>query len=194
MLDALENAGELDYSLWTKYITKAHNVDFLLADPKKRVLPSWANYHHLLDFAASRYDHILVDLPEVVNDATVEIVRRAKSVFVVCTPELPSLALAPQRCQELETRGLPAGKISIVLNRWHKGEITASELEEVISRPVSAVFRNDYHTVSSATKAFDFVKTGSTLGRSFTQFAGMLAGEPESAVASGPRSFLGFGG
>jgi MinD-like ATPase involved in chromosome partitioning or flagellar assembly len=99
VLDALENAGELDYSLWTKYVTKVHNVDFLLADPKKRVLPSWTNYHHLLDFAASRYDHILVDLPEMVNDATVETVRRAKSVFVVCTPELPSLALAPQRCR-----------------------------------------------------------------------------------------------
>jgi pilus assembly protein CpaE len=194
LLDALENAGELDYSLWTKYVTKVHNVDFLLADLKKRVLPSWANYHHLLDFAASRYDHILVDLPEVVNDATVEIVRRAKSVFVVCTPELPSLALASQRCQELECRGIPAEKIIIVLNRWHKGEITASQLEEIIRHPVSAVFRNDYPTVSSATKAFDFVKTGSKLGQSFAQFARMLAGEAEAAVASGPRSFLGFGG
>jgi pilus assembly protein CpaE len=65
VLDALENAGELDYSLWMKYVTKIHGVDFLLADPAKKVFASWTNYHHLLDFAASRYDHILVDLPEV---------------------------------------------------------------------------------------------------------------------------------
>jgi pilus assembly protein CpaE len=192
VLDALEHSGELDYSLWLRFTKSVHNVDFLLADPTKKVLPSWTNYHHLLDFAASRYDHMLVDLPEVVNDATVEIVRRAKAVFVVCTPELPSLALAPQRCQELQSRGIPAEKISIVLNRWHKGEITAGELEEVIKHPVSAVFRNDYPSVSRAAKAHDFIKPGVKLGQSFAQFARTLSGEP--ATATRPLAFLGFGG
>jgi pilus assembly protein CpaE len=189
MVDALEHSGELDYSLWTQYVTKIHEVDFLLADPRKKVFSSWTNYHHLLDFAASRYDYILVDLPEVVNDATVETVRRAKSVFVVCTPELPSLALAPQRLQELQNRGIPAEKITIILNRWHKGEITASELEKILKHRVSAVFVNDYPTVSKAARAHNFVKPGAKLGQSFAAFAGMLAGEPPVVA----RSFLRFG-
>jgi len=192
VLDALENSGELDYSRWMQYVARVHDVDFLLADPTKKGLPSWTNYHHLLDFAASRYDHILVDLPEVVNDGTVETVQRAKRVFVVCTPEPPSLALAPQRCQELRGRGIPAEKIGILLNRWHKGEITASQLEELIKYPVSAVFRNDYGSVSRAARAHAFVKPGVKLGESYAAFARMLAGEPVSS--GGPLSFLGFGG
>jgi len=191
VLDALEHAAELDYSLWMKYVTRIHGVDFLLADPAKKVFSSWTNYHHLLDFAASRYDHILVDLPEVVNDATIEIVRRAKSVFVVCTPELPSVALAPQRCQELQNRGIPAEKVTILINRWHKGEITASELAELVNHPVSAVFRNDYPTVARASKDHEFVKPGTKLGQVFAEFARTLAGEP--TASSGPLAFLRFG-
>jgi pilus assembly protein CpaE len=191
VIDALENSGQLDYSLWTQYVTSVHGIDFLLADPAKKMFSSWTSYHHLLDFAASRYDHILVDLPEVVNDATVEIVRRAKSVFVVCTPQLPSVSLASQRCQELEDRGIPAKKITLILNRWHKGEITASQLEKVVKHPISAVFRNDYPTVSNAENTHDFVKPASRLGQSFIEFARTLAGEP--AAASGPLAFLRFG-
>ncbi|HTM47849.1 MAG TPA: hypothetical protein VL285_04175 [Bryobacteraceae bacterium] len=190
VLDALENAGELDYTSWSNYAVKVHDVDFLISDPTRKVQASWTGYHHLLDFAARRYDHILVDLPEVINDATVEIVRRAKSVFVVCTPELPSMALAPQRCQELESRGVPAEKITVVINRWHKGEITAAQAREIMNHPV-ILFRNDYGAVSRAARAYDFVKPGSKLGDSFGEFARKLAGEPETG--GGPLSFLRFG-
>src|SRR5207253_2160278 len=107
VLDALENASELDYSKWSQYVKRSHDVDILLSGRSKpATLPLWSSYHHLLNFAAPRYDHILVDLPEVVNDATVEIVRRAKWVFVVCTLETASLTLVPQRYEELRRRGI----------------------------------------------------------------------------------------
>ena len=47
----------------------------------------------LLGFARERYDFVVADLPEIVNDATEAIVREAMAVFVVCTPEIPSLFL-----------------------------------------------------------------------------------------------------
>jgi pilus assembly protein CpaE len=182
VLDALEDSGQLDYSQWSKYVLKARGVDVLLCGrSKKSILPLWSNYHHLLAFAASRYDHILVDLPEIVNDATVEIVRRAKRVFVVCTPEAPSLALAPLRCQELRNRDIPAERIRVLLNRWQRGESTANEVEGMLNYPVSAVFGNDYASVSNATKASGFVNPATKLGRSFAAFAGKLAGVPDTA-------------
>src|SRR3989454_2583357 len=168
--DALDDSEQLDYSRWTKFLATSGGLDVLLSSTRqKEPLPSWTQYHHLLSFAAQRYDSILVDLPEVVNDATVEIVRRAERVFVVCTPQLPSLSLAPQRCQELQDRGIPPEKITIVLNRWHKGDITASQLEEVVKHPISAVFLNDYPTVTLAAKTYDFVKPGTKLGQSFAE-------------------------
>ena len=189
VLDALEDPSQLDYSQWSKYVLKARCIDVLISNrSRKSELPLWSNYHHLLDFAASRYDQILVDLPEVVNDATVEIVRRAKRVFVVCTPETPSLALAPQRCQELRNRGIPADKIRIILNRWHRGESTANEVEGMVRYPVAGVFGNDYAAVSSATRSNAFVSPDTKLGKSFAAFARMLAGEPDLATAV-KRSF-----
>jgi Flp pilus assembly CpaE family ATPase len=180
LLDALEASGHLDSSEWSKYVVPFGGLDVLLSGrPRKSILPLWSNYHQLLDFAAWRYDHILVDLPEVVNDATVEIVRRAKRVFVTCTPEPTALALAPQRCLELTNRGIAADKIRVLLNRWHKGEATAEDVEGLLKYPVSAVFGNDYASVSNAARANAFVNPESKLGRSFAAFARMVAGEPD---------------
>jgi pilus assembly protein CpaE len=191
VLDALEDADRLDSSEWSKFVLKTHGIDVLLSNrSRKPVLPLWSHYHQLLDFAVSRYDQILVDLPEVVNDATVEIVRRAKWVFVVCTPETPSLALAPQRCQELRNRGIPADKIRIIVNRWHRGESTASEVESLVRYPVSSVFGNDYATVSSSAKAHEFVNRDTKLGKSFAIFARMLSGVQGPPATATKLGFL----
>jgi pilus assembly protein CpaE len=187
ILDALENSAQLDYSRWSHCVDQSHGLDILFSNrSKKAALPSWSSYHHLLDFAASRYNHILVDLPEVVNDATVEIVRRAKQVFVVCTPELASLALAPQRCEELKNRGIAAEKIGVLLNRWRKGELTAQQVEGVLEYPVSAVFGNDYMTVCKAAKKHELVDPKTKLGKSFEAFARKLACAPELPNAAKP--------
>jgi hypothetical protein len=46
------------------------------------------DYLHLLSFAMTRYDVVVVDLPEVVNDATEAIVRQAQSIYLLSTPEM----------------------------------------------------------------------------------------------------------
>jgi MinD-like ATPase involved in chromosome partitioning or flagellar assembly len=193
ILDALENSAQLDYSYWMKCVAGGGGkLDVLVSDRTRReTLPSWTDYHHLLDFAASRYDQILVDLPEVVNDATVEIVRRAKRVFVVCTSEPASLTLARQRCAELERRGISPEKIGLLLNRWHRGDPGAKELESQLKRHVSGVFGNDYQAVRKATNGHTFVNPDSTLGKSFATFARALAGAPDDGGGKGFLRALG---
>jgi pilus assembly protein CpaE len=193
--DALENSSELDYSQWSRFVVKSHGFDVLLSDHARRSpLPSWANYHHLLDYAAAQYDTILVDLPEVVNDATIETVRRAKRVFVVCTPELTSLALAENRLEELRSRGVAPEKIGIVLNRWHRDDIKAADLGKILKHEVCAVFRNDYRTVAAACGARGLVGLNTKLGKSYAAFGRQLAGTPKAARGFSPFSFLkGFG-
>ncbi len=198
VLDALENSAELDYSQWSRYVTSSHGFDILLSSRSQpAAVPLWSSYHHLLNFAAPRYDNILVDLPEVVNDATVEVVRRARWVFVVCTLEAPSLALVPQRFEELRHRGVPAERIRIVLNRWIKGGPTESELEGILGYPVYGIFGNDYQAVCAASTAKTLINPETRLGRTYTAFARKLAGLPAIAFPPepGPKmSFLkGFG-
>jgi pilus assembly protein CpaE len=194
VLDALENSAQLDYSLWSKYAVQAQGIDVLLSSQSRKAsLPSWTDYLHLLDFASSRYDYILVDLPEVVNEATVEIVRRAQQVFVVCTPETPSLALAPQRFKELRRKGIAAEKIGVLLNRWLKGGLGPEDVETLLDYQVCGVFGNDYVKVCEAARRQALVDPGTKLGKSFTAFVGKLTGMPEVAGDPKPWSMRAFG-
>ena len=112
---------------------------------------------------------------------------------MVCTPEPPSLALAPLRCEELTARGIPGDKIKVIVNRWHKGEITAAEVEKLVKYPVAAVFPNDYGTVSRAAKEHLFVGPNSKLGKSFDAFARELAKRPAVPQTSMLGFFKGMG-
>jgi Flp pilus assembly CpaE family ATPase len=123
-------------------------MDLLLADPSaKEMIPSWADYYLLLRFLAEQYDYLFVDLPELVNPATAEVVRSAGRVFVVCTPEIPSLRLAEQRCRELAAWGLPDGNVHILVNRMAKDGMSIESIQRMVGRPVFATIPNDYASV-----------------------------------------------
>jgi pilus assembly protein CpaE len=191
LIDALQNSDNLDYSLWLKYIVTQHGTDFLLADRvKKAPLPSWMHYHQLLRFASTRYDAMFVDLPEVVNEATDEIVQYAQCTFVVCTPELTSLKLAEQRLHELKAHGAPPDKLRVILNRWHRSDMKPAEVAELLDCPIPVVIRNDYRTISRAIAGSRPVGLDSELGRSFLEFGKKLVG---SAPAETKPRFAFFG-
>lgn len=191
ILDALENAALLDGTLWSRIVVEAQGLDLLATPrPTRATVVSWASYHQLLQFVLSRYETIVVDLPEVINDATLEIVRRARRVFIVTTPELPSLVLARQRCQELRDRGLVNDRISVIVNRWSKNEIRISDVERFLEMPVVTVFQNDYQCVRRATQQGRLIGEKSELGRSFSDFASKLAGV--RSPVSPPKSNLAF--
>lgn len=190
VLDALENVDRLDYTIWSSCVVRQHGVDFLCAN-RAKPLPSWNNYLHLLRFVKSRYDHVLVDLPEVVNEATTEIVNRSKYVFVVCTPEAPALRLAQKRCRELESVGVKPERIGIVMNRWHETDLREADIEQLLEHGVAGILPNDYPNVSRATKEQRAVDRSTSLGRTFLSFAKALAGVPEE-IQEERRSRLRF--
>ncbi len=123
----------------------------------KEPVPAWTHYFQLLRFAALKYDLIMVDLPEVVNPATSEVVIRARNIYVVSTPEFASLKLTKQRCQEVIKWGVDKGRIQALLNRGHKSDIGAPEAEKILEFPVAATFPNDYKVVRRATTDASFV-------------------------------------
>ena len=189
LLNALENAALLDDSLWNLIVARAHDLDLLLTlRPYRPAMVSWGQYHQLLQFACGRYDSVVADLPEVVNDATVEIVRRAKHVFIVTTPELPALVLARERCAILRSRGISPDRIKIVVNRWKSNEIQSSEVERFVEAPVAMVFQNDYQSVRRAIQEGRLIRGKSELGRAFTAFAQRLMAADQLKP---PRATLG---
>lgn len=177
IVDALQMASVLDGTLWSRVVVKAQGLDVLPGGRlKEGKVVSWSGYHQLLQFAQSRYSAVVVDLPELIHDASVEIVRRARHVFIVTTPELPHLVLARQRRQELVERGVPIERLGFVLNRWAKGDVKMEYVEQFLDSRVAAVFPNDYHCVRRAIQEGRLVGRKSELGRAFSAFASRLAG------------------
>jgi len=176
--NVLAEAQQMDNLSWQRYVTQAGGVDFLLTNTaSKEPVPSWADYFQILRFVAPKYDLVMVDLPEVVNSGTAEIVRRARAVYIVSTPEFASLKLSRQRGQELGNWGVDPGRIKALLNRGHKSDIGPPEAERILECPVAMTFPNDYRTVRRAITDANFIDKRSALGLAYLAFSRMLNGE-----------------
>ncbi len=179
--EVLAQAPQLDNISWQRYVSTVGGVDFLFTNTAvKEPVPSWTHYFQLLRFAVPKYDLVLVDLPEVVNAATVEIVRRANATFVVSTPEFAALQLSRQRCRELHRWDIDPSRVRLLLNRGHKNDLGPQDAERIVELPVAMTFPNDYRAVQRATANTSYIDKRSDLGKAYAAFSRMLTGlEPE---------------
>jgi Flp pilus assembly CpaE family ATPase len=184
----LAHSDELDqFSLRNASVT-VQGVDFLFSTRATDTpLPEWHQYYQLLNFSATRYDAILVDLPELINPATRELVRRSRMLFPVCTPEIPALRLTMRRCQEIAALSIPDAQLGLLVNRWHRTDPPIEQLAALLGKPILRTFPNDYPMVRDAIAEGRGVVPESELGRAFTDFAAHLA------ELTPPRREQGFG-
>jgi MinD-like ATPase involved in chromosome partitioning or flagellar assembly len=183
--DALAEQGPGSNLTWQQYVTSVNGVDFLLTNTAvKEPVPAWTHYLQILRFTIPRYDLVMVDLPEIVNPATAEVVRRARAVYVVSTPEFASLKLSKQRGNELQRWEVEQGRVFGLLNRGHKSDIGAKDAEKILGFPVAATFPNDYRAVRKAITDGVFTDTRSDLGQAYLGFAKMLAGIEQEKKSS----------
>lgn len=182
LAEALQQAGDMTPVEWQQHSVWVSGIHLLPANPARRgPLPTWADYYQLLRFAQRPYDFVFVDLPEVVNEATAEVVKSARDICIVCTPEVPSLKMAGQRSAELEACKIPRDRIHIVVNRWERHGLTAEDVEEILERPVFATLPNDYKQVKNAILESRLVSAESRFSRSCIALAQKLSGLPEAA-------------
>ncbi|HUA19851.1 MAG TPA: hypothetical protein VMU80_10485 [Bryobacteraceae bacterium] len=178
--ELLQESDHLDTEVWDRCVIRTPGIDFILVGTKPAAyLAQWYDYRRLLAFTTRRYDQVLVDLPEAVNEGTAEIVRKAASIYIVVTPELPSFALARRRMDELRKAGAEDSCLRIVLNRWHPSGLQVNDVEEALGCRVDVVLPNDYRAVTDAALEGAFVPGESTLGQTFRAFAGSLLGKNE---------------
>jgi MinD-like ATPase involved in chromosome partitioning or flagellar assembly len=189
--EALQQAGDLTAVDWQQYSVWVSGIHLLPANPSRRgPLPTWAEYYQLLRFAQKHYDFIFVDLPEVVNEATAEVVKSARTICIVCTPEVPSLKMAGQRSAELEACGIPRDRIQIVLNRCERGGLPTQDVEGILERPVFASLPNDYRQVKNAILESRLVSPDSRFAKSCRTLAQKLSGLPEAPRAESKFTLL----
>lgn len=166
---------------WRDVTARIKGLDLLLSDPHRRGrLPSWADYYQLLLYIQKQYDYIVVDLPEVINQATAEFVRNSRAVFVVCQPELPSVKLAKLRRTELESCEIPADNVKVLINRWERGRLSVDNIQKVVEAPVFATLPNDYKEIRNSVLETRLASPGSSFSRACETLARNISGLPEA--------------
>jgi MinD-like ATPase involved in chromosome partitioning or flagellar assembly len=117
-MDAVEDSHRLTDENWNEMVAHTGGIDVLSSVSRLgvRQVSPWG-YQRLLSFVRSRYDVVIADLPEVVDNATEVVVRAAQAVFIVTAPSSPSLFLAARRRYDLEARGVGVTKVKYIVNR-----------------------------------------------------------------------------
>jgi Mrp family chromosome partitioning ATPase len=183
--EALEHHGEMSPLEWRQVTAQLLQMDLLLANPTRRArLPSWADYYQLLLFAQKQYDYIVVDLPEVINQATAEFVRNARAVFIVCQPEMPSIKLAKIRRAEFESCEIAPERIKLVVNRWERGRVTMENIEKIVEGPAFGTLPNDYKEIRNAVLETRLAAPSSAFSKACEVMARNVSGLPDAPRTS----------
>ena len=192
IIDAAEHAGAMDENLWPQLVTSVGKMDVLHAG---RLNPSFrlesSQVRPLLEYARRNYKAICVDLSGNMEKYSIELMLEAKRIFLVCTPEIPSLHLAREKFMFLKSLEL-GDRVSVLLNRNTKREvISPGQIENLLGLPVAMSFPNDYQGVHKALTAGKQVDPSSELGRAFQKLAmTMLDKKPDAAAAKAKKKGL----
>jgi len=190
IVDAAENALDLDENLWPKIISTKDGLDVL---PVGKLSPGFrieaSQIRHILSYARRHYSSIFVDLSGMMEKYSIEILHEAKQVYLVCTTELPSLHLCREKLAFLRSQDL-AGRVRILLNRSQKrGQISLDEMEKLFGMPIHMTFPNDYAGVHAALTAGKHVNSSSPLGSRYRELAETMVGKKPN-LADRKRGFL----
>jgi pilus assembly protein CpaE len=189
--DAVSRVGDMDENLWPQLVTKVGGMDVLHAgriNPNYRIEPT--QVANLVAYMRRAYQVLCFDLSGNLEKYSMELMQESKRILLVCTAEIPSLHLAREKLAFLRDTGL-SGRVSVVLNRMpKKPQFSQTQVEELLSQPVTRVFPNDYLAVNRAVEEGKLLDTATPLGESVTEFAAQLMDQPEQKAAPGKRRFL----
>jgi pilus assembly protein CpaE len=191
--DAAEHSLDMDESLWPQMVTSLDKLDVLHAgklNPDFRIEPT--QIRHLMEFMRRNYRVLCFDLSGNLEKYSLEIMHESKRIFLVCTPEIPSLHLAREKYMYLKQVDL-ADRVSVLLNRCQKRPlISPQQIEQLLGLPVHMTFPNDYQGVHRALTFGRWVEHSTELGKQFPLLAQSML-SPKSVLAeANKKKFIEF--
>src|ERR1700737_3039997 len=127
---------DMDEALWPQMVTSIDKLDVLHAgklNPDFRIEPT--QIRHLMEFMRRNYTALCFDMSGNLERYSLEIMHESKRIFLVCTPEIPSLHLAREKYLYLKQLDL-SDRVNIVLNRCQKRPlITPQQIKQLRGLP-----------------------------------------------------------
>jgi Flp pilus assembly CpaE family ATPase len=147
-------------------------VDLLLSDRTEvHPPPRWDSYLAFLRPMIGRYDAVLLDLPERLDQTLTEILGCCGRVLVVTTPDLVSVRLAERALREIISCGVDEERMEVVLNRWEKGDLNSQQLENHFRVPVTGLIPSDHRTLTASILKSEPLHSQTEIGQAFSRFA-----------------------
>lgn len=140
------------------------------------------------------YDFILLDSSPALNDETLAVMLASDELFVVTTPDYPTLSMSMKSIKDAKSRGINID--GIILNKVYNKpfELSIKDIEDAIEVPVLAVIPDDFRVVkSTANFVSPFVESPNSKGSNeYRKLAGVVAGQKYQPNLFGFRRFLKF--
>ncbi len=126
-----------------------------------------------------RYDVILIDSSPALNDETLSVMLASDEIFIVTTPDYPTLTMTLKAIKDAKTRGMKID--GLILNKVYDKpfELSIDDIERTAEIPILAVIPEDINVVKSVSKftpafIYDPKSKGS---KEYKKLAGVIIGE-----------------
>ena len=153
------DAGErLDAQLMEVMLSRHSSGLALLAAPARPAEPNGlaaAAVGRLLEVAASRFDHLVIDLPRVWFPWTNDVLAGSDRIFVVTDMTVPGLRFARRLAGSIGERLGKTGSPRVIVNRYQTGllfggTLRKSDVERALGTAFAGHVANNYQVVREA--------------------------------------------
>ena len=178
VVEAIDNVHRMDESFFTSVVVKTKaGIDLLAASDRLSHGPlDPQRVRALIEFAASRYRYVLLDLPRS-DTSTLDALEVVTTMVVVTSQELPSLRSAGRLAHLLRTR-YGSSRVMAVMNRFdRRAEIAHADVERVIGDSVKHLIPSDYRlAIEALNVGRPMALEQNALSNAFRNLAGDLSG------------------
>jgi len=180
-----EFGSRLDEAIWSRVVAKYGDLDVLRAGSSQvQRKVTVRELEQILGYARGNYDAICIDLPGASHELHLSVLEQSDSIFIVCTPDLPSVHLVRRRMAMLKDMKMAAAA-KIIYNRARsESPLSKSDVEDVLGCEVFAIIDNDFLALQKAMINGRPVDMETPLGRMYQQLVNkIISGDEEKTLA-----------
>lgn len=154
--DITRNIDRLDEFYLSNVLTRTAGGLDVLPTPghleNQSQLPPPQAINTLLELMKKKYDYIVIDLGQSMNDSALKIVKLSNRVNIVTVQTLPCLSNANRLIKSLlENEYTDRANLKVILNRYvKKGLVDLKTAEQGLNQKIDLLIPNDYATTMSA--------------------------------------------
>ncbi len=104
----------------------------------------------LLTACSQSYQYVVLDCGARLDETTLIATSASDLVFLVCTPDVPSIKNAWRRLHLFDRIGIDRDRVRIIVNQFHKTKVTIQDIQDSLEMKVSAILTRDERVMMEA--------------------------------------------